>query len=882
MDKITVKRLLHGPNNVGKTSLIAVLQFLYIDDQRNMHFSREMAETRKYYFPDQNSYLLFECLTPRGYQVVGVQGQGPIRGYEFQRFSYQGQYDQDDFLDPERRIRSPEEIRTRLAAREFRLLEPRHLRAALTGLGDNKGVNLGLVPIRHRDQYERFRSAFGNLLRLAHLRQEELKQFLLEIFQGEFQQRAIDLEVGYSSQYRKVCREAEAVGELRAIIEDVRLVLELAGKRDGLRRLLPGIWAEIRSSFARTENEILHDQQQIKDDFARLSKELDCIEKDEIGNQEARDEVLKDLGRIKGALAQHRQEEEEFRNFLPDFEEARLQNLETELEGLSASLGLATDVSVEQVRSQVLKMEKLLAGLQRQREQFSRNVASKLLPMLSDADSENIFRLINPEILGLVHGKEGLEVKDEEKLAAALLRFTNRIREGVYEDDLVRVLLDSLSRPDLAVFHDAQTLARHIAEQEDALKRERRLLAAAENTQQIRRKKELLQKERDLLYDRLSRFRGYQERLPQIQAQAKEESVLEERQKQLDVKLKELAGQRSALIEKKRSLDETRRDLESQKEKLITRIQKLGSPDPLWPVEPFASEDLEMDRLLEIYEQKYREHDEVARRFAEEFRRIELRTYGKYLGEDEAATLANLQAEVEALAEKEKAVQELWKSLAAGLQSAFKGLDRDLQTLNMRLDELNRRLGRVSISNLERLRLLLREHPEWTRRIKTVAEFEAIPLFADSGAVTEAQNQLGELLNRYRRVELADLFDLQFEVTSIDGQTRRYQHLDSIESNGTTITIKVLINLMLLRGLLDDKKEVTVPFYLDEASSLDRENLIAIVREARKMGFVAVLASPEAMDAADALFFLREINGRVVLDPKISVVRIERNAGDGC
>ncbi len=66
-----------GPNNVGKTSLIAVLQFLYIDDQRSMHFSREMSETRKYYFPDQNSYILFECLTQTGYQVVGVQGLAP-------------------------------------------------------------------------------------------------------------------------------------------------------------------------------------------------------------------------------------------------------------------------------------------------------------------------------------------------------------------------------------------------------------------------------------------------------------------------------------------------------------------------------------------------------------------------------------------------------------------------------------------------------------------------------------------------------------------------------------------------------------------------------------------------------------------------------------
>ena len=54
-----------GPNNVGKTSLISLLQFLYLDDQRQMQFSRDMPETRRYYFPEKYSYALFECLTLR-------------------------------------------------------------------------------------------------------------------------------------------------------------------------------------------------------------------------------------------------------------------------------------------------------------------------------------------------------------------------------------------------------------------------------------------------------------------------------------------------------------------------------------------------------------------------------------------------------------------------------------------------------------------------------------------------------------------------------------------------------------------------------------------------------------------------------------------------
>lgn len=869
-----------GPNNIGKTSLIAVLQFLYIDDQRRMHFSREMAETRKYYFPDQNSYLLFECLTPEGYQMVGVQGLGPIRSYEFQRFAYQGQYDPTDFLDHQRRIRPREEVQHKLAAKNFRLLEPRQLRAALTGIGDNKGVNLALVPIRQRDHYERFRAVFGNLLRLAHLRQDELKQFLLEINRGDFQQRAIDLEAGYSTQYQRVCGEAEGLRDLRAIAEDVHRVLTLAAERDGLRGLLPGLWQAMKASYARSESAILQQQDAVEENLAQRGEEDSCLVGEQTQSQEERDNLLGALGKIGAELERHEQEKGLYKGFLVDFEMTRMSQLELKIDRLGAALGQAVGTTVEQVRVRVTRMERELAGMQRRLEQFSRNIAAKLLPMLTDADAEKIFRLINPEFLGLANAEEGCIIKDEKQLAAALARFADRFDDGVYEDDRVRFLLAGLSPPDLAAYCDAGALEQRLAEQKEVLTREQQLLDAALNREQNLREKERLKQECNTISDQLRRYQEHQDRLPQIKQLAREKLALEKRKDALEKQLATRDQRRLRIAEEKRDFEQRGRNLQLQQEKMLRKIQKLTGPDSDWPNKTFEPENLDFDALVARYENKFAAYTDITRRFTEEYRRIEQRTYGKYLGDDEAATLANLQAEVEALEEREKAVQELWKSLAAGLQSAFKGLKRDLETLYSRIDELNRRLGRISISNLSRLRLILREHAEWTRRIKTVVEVEAMPLFFDHREVSEAQRQLGELLKQHRRVDLGDLFDLHFEVTSTAGQTRHYPHLDSIESNGTTITIKVLINLILLQGLLGDK-EVSMPFYLDEASSLDRENLAAIVQEARKMGFVAVLASPEAMEAADSLYFLRENNGRIMLDPKTSLLRIEREGEHG-
>src|SRR5215217_6296068 len=80
-----------GPNNTGKTTLINALQFLYLDDRRHMDFgSYSPEDTRDYYFPNQYSYILFECHGSMGTCVFGWRGQSQAAGGEPERFSYDG------------------------------------------------------------------------------------------------------------------------------------------------------------------------------------------------------------------------------------------------------------------------------------------------------------------------------------------------------------------------------------------------------------------------------------------------------------------------------------------------------------------------------------------------------------------------------------------------------------------------------------------------------------------------------------------------------------------------------------------------------------------------------------------------------------------------
>lgn len=113
-------------------------------------------------------------------------------------------------------------------------------------------------------------------------------------------------------------------------------------------------------------------------------------------------------------------------------------------------------------------------------------------------------------------------------------------------------------------------------------------------------------------------------------------------------------------------------------------------------------------------------------------------------------------------------------------------------------------------------------------------------------------------------IRFTDLFTLGFTVTGADDQRHTYHDFRQIESHGTTITIKVLFNLLLLKDQLR-RDDCAVPFFLDEIQTLDPANRRAILQMARQLGFIAITAAPEAISEVDSLYFLQPKNGRIVL-----------------
>jgi len=246
---------LHSPvhlvaaNNVGKTTLIAALQFLYIDDAQEMYFSHEWSETRKHYFPKLGSAILFECMTPTGFQVFGLRGLGPVQGYEYERFVYAGPYLRDDFVDGQTIRAWDDDVVHRIVGRSLRILEPRDLRTSLLGSGDAKGPYLGLVPLKRSGNYNSFRFLFRNLLRLSKIEQKHLKRLFIDITRPRLRQVKLDLRRDYATLFAQVARQSDDVAALRRVVPLMKDLLECHAKRDFVRSQLVRLWAAIEATL---------------------------------------------------------------------------------------------------------------------------------------------------------------------------------------------------------------------------------------------------------------------------------------------------------------------------------------------------------------------------------------------------------------------------------------------------------------------------------------------------------------------------------------------------------------------------------------------------------------------------------------------------------
>lgn len=860
-----------GPNNTGKTTLINTLQFLYLDDRRHMYFGNYTPEqTRDYYFANQYSYVLFQCLGARGQFVFGWRGQSKAAGGEPERFYYEGPFDAADFLDVKGQVREPKAATARLASRQFSLMKTAHEQRELLLLatkGEPRG--LGLVALRDNDRYPQFRETLKNLLSLSTITQDQMRDRLLMLAGLSTERYALDVRELFGEDYDKIRERKRKLNRFKEHQNKVEAFVDACAQREALRGEMIFRWSDLqpkRQTFEQAHEakieKLKRDEERAKGRMQALAHEIFNLTKDKEALSEAK-------GGLKSRLDEATEKEKQFKDFVEGIARTALKNTTDQIHKVRRQLSDADAQTREKVETRLKLYQEVVARKRQTIAHFDRALITILRRSMTDEELSPLARLFNFDLLEAPVGDDGIRLKQPDDFVATLRGLRERIQEDCYRDRRAEIPLPAILRR-LAELENPDAIREGLTDDEETLQRCEAILQAIDAREKLSAELRKKEKEEAELSRQIFEWEDLQRiktGLPQLREElTRTDNLLST----VTVKIENLTRDREATQKAESTAANQQLNEENQFNAAMGRFNECIFPEfaakPLTSVESIP-DDFDASIALFLRRQKLIETLNIKVRDA--LQAVEREIGSDYSGADENETANLLREELEALADREHALGRDWELLLHQLRATFDQVLRSLGDIESAATQLNRRLAGVQISNLAALHMDVVEQGDVVGSLRKLATVEQPGLFEDSSGLEAAIEGFRKKFDANPLLRYGDLFTLRFTVTGDDGQPHRYHNLDQVESHGTTITIKVLFNLLVLRSLLrEDASKSTiseVPFFLDEIHSLDPANRRAIISTSRQLGFIAITAAPESVSEVGALYFLKPRKGRIVL-----------------
>ena len=866
-----------GPNNTGKTTLINTLQFLYLDDRRHMEFGSYTPEqTREFYFPNQYSYVLFECLGATGQCVVGWRGQSKTSGGDPERFYHAGPFDTADFLDEKNQVREPRDVSARLTLKQYRVIksaqEQKELLLPAVG-GDGRG--LGIVALRDPEKYHQFRETLKNLLTLSAITQEQMRDRLLMLADIPPDRTAFDARQLFGDDYDRIRARREQLVKFKKNQPAVEKLVNKFTERETARGELVWHWTDLRGKKQRFEKEHEAKLEKLR---VEVTKQAELLKQAEAELGDRRNDVTsfsEQKGGFTAKLGDIERSAKVFADFIEDFERAAFTNLKQDIHALERQLADAEGETREKTKQKI----ELYGSLVHQKEQtiahFDKLAVTALRKHFKDGELNTLFRLLNRNLLEVSLGTDGIVVARQKELAVALRALLARVHGGVYRDANVSfsLSLSGASEP-LAGLDNLDTVREQLAEHRETLVRWQKILTAIEQREKIEVELNKRRAEHEAKSKLLFRFEEYQK------TKAEEPRLRAELKKTTDtiVAANECIGkltiQSKAAEKAKVDAERAITNAEDEFNKVMENFGECIFPEFDTKARVAEGIPVDFDAAIALFLRQQERQDKLSDEISNLLVQTEQWFGDQFREQDENETVRRLQEELEALAEREDALSRDWNALLQGLKATFDLVLKRLSDVETAVAEINRAFAKVQVSNLKALKLEVVQQSDLVSWIKRLAIFEPGGLFDQDPQQEFAVASFRRKLQDNPVIRFADLFTLGFTVTGADDRRHTYHDFRQIESHGTTITVKVLFNLLLLKNQLR-RDDCAVPFFLDEIQTLDPANRHAILSTARKLGFIAITAAPDAVSEVDTLYFLQPQKGKIVLRKKhrVSVKR---------
>lgn len=840
---------LAADNGEGKSSILNALQFLMIDDWSRMKFPKGNDETAAFYFPGENSHLIFEIRDELNHHhQVWFSGRTSAVKDRYQRIVLNGKYSKSLFIEEKENrwhVFGYNEVLANCSARGIDIQPFKNS----TDLRSYLSEKINWYPVSPTFQ-KRFFTVMKKLNELSDMTPNDLKEVLIEV--AQIKSTTLDFEVEYRGSWSRLEHEGKVIDELRKKQNELeKLGKNLEREREMQSHLIDNIQLIGKAMNAKEEG-VISETIEINRNIEELGNELEVINESLSDNKSRRREIDREIGSLQNDL----RELKILKKWADEVTEKDLTHAKNqayaEFRDLSDRLEMhkqhsESTVSLNEINKTIARYELEIRQYSSKLEGTENSIYSKLSELGIEPDSL-FWTKFNPDLLmspGEITSKS--ELNNEIKTLHAS---NDLILPGIRTQIQVVTNLENYTNPEV--------VRRKLEQAEENLNKSLQLKKDLENFEQLSEDYENADMRVKKAITELQKYEQWN---------STGKSELDENELKLatfENSLSQLDKDQTDLEQKSNHVTKSLEQFESM---LLTYNNEVESCVTEWEDElskylggkiPTETAQFSLEKLkIDIRNCKDRISDlERVQRDILELR-MNLGQLAVFLALDPSSEEFVVKAleRYQTIDVDEDNLTTAWMNLQGSIVQKANLLREGIVAVRRELNSINARFKKTNVSNLELFEVKLIDNSTELKMFDSLSQLGGFAKFTRTEKEMEALETFKNEISKRNKFYLSRLFDLQFVIKNPGEELKEIKRLDFVGSTGTQTVVKTVLLFLLLSKFTKSKRKITkIPVQLDEVGTLGSSNYSEILDVANALNFQIFTASPKSVAAADIVY----------------------------
>ncbi|OFY86674.1 MAG: hypothetical protein A3F72_15670 [Bacteroidetes bacterium RIFCSPLOWO2_12_FULL_35_15] len=172
----------------------------------------------------------------------------------------------------------------------------------------------------------------------------------------------------------------------------------------------------------------------------------------------------------------------------------------------------------------------------------------------------------------------------------------------------------------------------------------------------------------------------------------------------------------------------------------------------------------------------------------------------------------------------------------------------------------NTKLAEYPISNIQNVKVKIIETEELIQDLEKISKLKFSDGLDFDSDYTESKAALSKQLTTHKGkpIDVYDLFTIKVEITKATGETEEIDLSKQVQSRGTNIVLKLYLFLNILKDLVQNTIKNKVVIYIDELDAIGQRNVKHLIRFCTDNNFVPIFAVPRKVEGIQKYYMIKE------------------------